>query len=72
MAGFLKVKVSGADIYHWALFNTLVTTHDALANTIGTGFVTMFSVHRFTVAHNGGEACALHICHASFLSLITT
>jgi len=71
MAGFVEVKVSGADCYHWALFNALVTTDDALANTIGTGFVTMFSVHHFTAAHNGGEVCTLHICHASFPSLIT-
>jgi hypothetical protein len=60
MAGFVRDKVSSADSFHWALFNTLVTTHDALANTIGTGFVTMFSVHRFTGAHNGGEVCTLH------------
>ena len=71
MAGFMEVTVSGADSYHWALFNKLVTTDDDLANTIWTGFVTMFSVHHFTAAHNGGEVCALHICHAPFLNLIT-
>jgi len=71
MVGFVKVKVSGADSYRWVLFNTLVTTHDALANTTGTGCVNMFSVYHFTVARSGAETCALHSCHASFLSLIT-
>jgi hypothetical protein len=46
MAGFLNVRVSGADDYHWALFNTIVTTPDALANPIGTGLVNVFTVDR--------------------------